>query len=124
MWTEGHLRPCQDRSKKTTRDERHKLPQNAALCVSQGEGRDPDPCKRGRVEADQETVEARWQVAAVSPTRGYYVVARPLTAAEAQDFVDGLPFPSFVEPYSSGDHDRMPAADRASHIPGSSRHPL
>jgi hypothetical protein len=42
--------------------------------------------------------KARWQVATVSPDRGYYVVARPLTAREAQAFLDGLPFPAFVEP--------------------------
>ena len=44
------------------------------------------------MEAHEKAVEARWQVATISPKHGYYIVAKPLTAAEAQAFVDGLPF--------------------------------
>ena len=52
--------------------------------------------------------KARWQVATYNSERGYYIVARPLTPAEAQAFLDGLPFHAWIEPYASDDHDRMP----------------
>ena len=60
------------------------------------------------MEAHEKAVEARWQVSTTSTGRGYYVVARPLTAREAQVMVDGLPFDAFIEPYASDEHDRMP----------------
>lgn len=76
------------------------------------------------MEADEKTVEARWQVVADCPVRGRYIVARPLTAAEAQVFADGVPFPAEIEPLASGEGAMIPEALRASRIPGSSRHTL
>lgn len=62
------------------------------------------------MEADQEAIEARWQVVATCPRRGRYIVARPLTATEAQAFLDRLPFPAEIEPYASGEGAMIPVA--------------
>lgn len=62
------------------------------------------------MEAHEKAVKARWQVATYSSERGYYVVAWPLTAAEAQEFLDGLPFHAWIEPCPSGQGAMIPVA--------------